>query len=382
MGWPMRGGLGGDGVSNMLSRGVIEKGEEHGLDSKEDEVVPKVEDVSLVDGVFDGTLGRDGDKDFAIGERAEEDLFQTQVVSEPLENSKYEEPKQWQEMIIMTVTHLKPLTLHHQGLDVESVNIPYLLAWYLGRFAAGRKSGALISGGQFAPQPPPTARTMPQRMARLDEDVHEIRRALAEQRKVIDSMAKYFSRFIVWAAEGISHQLDSARVNYTPYSKTHIPYQIHSLQHTSSFQHTAREDSSIEVAASPPKSKLKPIRVCQKRTIQNEDAPWQTTWTNEKEITLCKGWIHVLKRNPKWMDTEVPKFLSNPHASKRYKIYGSSSFNTESGDASINLNVDVRNDKEYEVHELRRPMGRDKAKGLKKRGPRSSGSSSNTNDEG
>ncbi|GKB50681.1 hypothetical protein Tco_0901434 [Tanacetum coccineum] len=36
-----------------------------------------------------------------------------------------------------------------RGLDVGSVNIPYLLARYLRRFAAGRKSGALISRGQF-----------------------------------------------------------------------------------------------------------------------------------------------------------------------------------------------------------------------------------------
>ncbi|GKE20878.1 hypothetical protein Tco_1432390 [Tanacetum coccineum] len=36
-----------------------------------------------------------------------------------------------------------------RGLDVGSVNIPYLFARYLRRFAAGRKSGAHISGGQF-----------------------------------------------------------------------------------------------------------------------------------------------------------------------------------------------------------------------------------------
>nr|GFD21252.1 hypothetical protein [Tanacetum cinerariifolium] len=35
-------------------------------------------------------------------------------------------------------------------LDVGSVNIPYLLARYLRRFAAGRKSGAHIFDGQFA----------------------------------------------------------------------------------------------------------------------------------------------------------------------------------------------------------------------------------------
>ncbi|GKA30519.1 hypothetical protein Tco_0716824 [Tanacetum coccineum] len=34
-------------------------------------------------------------------------------------------------------------------MDVGSVNVPYLLARYLRLFAAGRKSGAHISGGQF-----------------------------------------------------------------------------------------------------------------------------------------------------------------------------------------------------------------------------------------
>ncbi|GKB99942.1 hypothetical protein Tco_0986079 [Tanacetum coccineum] len=45
----------------------------------------------------------------------------------------------------VTVTDL----FYLRGLDVGSVNIPYLLARYLRRFAAGRKSGALISCGQF-----------------------------------------------------------------------------------------------------------------------------------------------------------------------------------------------------------------------------------------
>ncbi|GKD86701.1 hypothetical protein Tco_1357855 [Tanacetum coccineum] len=38
---------------------------------------------------------------------------------------------------------------YSRGMDVGSVNVPYLLARYLRLFAAGRKSGALISGGQF-----------------------------------------------------------------------------------------------------------------------------------------------------------------------------------------------------------------------------------------
>ncbi|GJX31357.1 hypothetical protein Tco_0241212 [Tanacetum coccineum] len=47
---------------------VIEGGEDYGLDLNEDEVVPKVDDVSLVDGVFEGAFGVDGDEDFVIRE--------------------------------------------------------------------------------------------------------------------------------------------------------------------------------------------------------------------------------------------------------------------------------------------------------------------------
>ncbi|GJZ71297.1 hypothetical protein Tco_0635148 [Tanacetum coccineum] len=80
-----------------------------------------------------------------------------------------------------------------------------------------------------APQPPlvatPAVRTMPQRMARLEEEVHGIRESLAKQRDVIDAIARYFSRFTVWASSGISQLLDASRATYTRYSETHVPYQ-------------------------------------------------------------------------------------------------------------------------------------------------------------
>ncbi|GJW26743.1 hypothetical protein Tco_0040554 [Tanacetum coccineum] len=69
---------------------------------------------------------------------------------------------------------------------------------------------AISAPVQAPPPPPAAARTMPQRMARLEEDVHEIRRALAEQREVIGAMAMDFLRFVVWAASGIAQLLDSA----------------------------------------------------------------------------------------------------------------------------------------------------------------------------
>ncbi|GJX31529.1 hypothetical protein Tco_0241384, partial [Tanacetum coccineum] len=80
---------------------------------------------------------------------------------------------------------------------------------------------------QALPSPPPlvAARTMPQRMARLEEDVNKIHGALAEQREVIGAMAMDFSRFTVWAASCIAQLLDFARVTYMSYSKIHIPYQ-------------------------------------------------------------------------------------------------------------------------------------------------------------
>ncbi|GKC60044.1 hypothetical protein Tco_1087642, partial [Tanacetum coccineum] len=45
----------------------------------------------------------------------------------------------------VTVTDL----FYLRGMDVDSVNVPYLLARYLRVFASGRKQGAMISGGQF-----------------------------------------------------------------------------------------------------------------------------------------------------------------------------------------------------------------------------------------
>ncbi|GKC14990.1 hypothetical protein Tco_1011772, partial [Tanacetum coccineum] len=137
----------------------------------------------------------------------------------------------------VTVTDL----FYLRGMDVGSVNVLYLLARYLRLFPAGRKSRALISGGQFiddtwywvslglkrqpdavvgaprvgqdalvvdegdqaipvpvhAPPPPAVIRTMPQRMAILEEDMHEIHGALAEQREVIGAMARDKSGFTV-----------------------------------------------------------------------------------------------------------------------------------------------------------------------------------------
>nr|GEY40051.1 hypothetical protein [Tanacetum cinerariifolium] len=55
---------------DSCGEGVLleEKGEVFGLDLKEEEVVPSVKDVSLVDGVLEGAFGGEGDDEFAMGE--------------------------------------------------------------------------------------------------------------------------------------------------------------------------------------------------------------------------------------------------------------------------------------------------------------------------
>ncbi|GJZ04022.1 hypothetical protein Tco_0537297 [Tanacetum coccineum] len=181
-------------------------------------------------------------------------------------------------------------------------------------------------------------------------------------------------------------------------------------QNTGSFQETAREDSPVEVVTSPPKTK-KPIRGRQKRTIQSDDAPWQIAWTNAEKIALCKGWVYVSENSSvgntrkdagfwcevlQYMESKTKQRSSNEsgasdedyyaralskEGSKRYKTSGSSSFNTESGEASINLNANVGDDEEDEVQKIQRPIGKDNAKdAAKKKGSRASGSSS-MNDE-
>ncbi|GKD68562.1 hypothetical protein Tco_1322652 [Tanacetum coccineum] len=64
-----------------------------------------------------------------------------------------------------------------------------------------------------------------ERMARLDEKVHGVRESLNEQREVVDTMARDFSRFTMWAASVISRLLDFSGAIYTRYYETHFPYQ-------------------------------------------------------------------------------------------------------------------------------------------------------------
>nr|GEX40276.1 hypothetical protein [Tanacetum cinerariifolium] len=70
-----------------------------------------------------------------------------------------------------------------------------------------------------------------------------------------------------------------------------------------------------------------------------------------KEYDPKRGILEV--KLPRFEEKSLEKF-------KRYKSSVSSSFNTQqSGEGSFNLNMEAGNE---EVHEVRRPMGRDRAK--------------------
>ncbi|GJX74382.1 hypothetical protein Tco_0312977 [Tanacetum coccineum] len=169
------------------------------------------------------------------------------------------------------------------------------------------------------------------------------------------------------------------------------------------------DDSPVEQVATSPTKKKKATRNRQKRVTQTEPAPRQTAWTTEEEIVLAKGWHSVSENSERgnarkkdgfwvvvfeyvesetkqkgtscvWTEewSEDEDYYSKAMISLiecglpfkfchcwRHKSSGSSSFNAESRDASINLN-NIVND-EDDVQEIRRPegQGQSKNKGLK-----------------
>ncbi|GJR72345.1 glutathione S-transferase T3-like protein [Tanacetum coccineum] len=121
------------------------------------------------------------------------------------------------------------------------------------------------------------------------------------------------------------------------------------------------------------------MRMAQESGAKDEDYVQRAMIHYEIEIEIPFKLRHcweILKDLPKWQEIATPKFSTGSGGSKRHKSSGSSSFNTESGEASINLNTNVGDNDEDEVHKIRRPKGRDKARGAgKNKGSKASGSS-------
>ncbi|GJR42544.1 hypothetical protein Tco_1310647 [Tanacetum coccineum] len=116
-----------------------------------------------------------------------------------------------------------------RGMDVGSVNIPYQLARYLRRFALGRKRGAMIFGGQFicdelddtwvwvalGPERQPDAVAGALEVTKGASDIDEGAQAVLGLREVLDSMARDFSRFVIWTISSLSLMMDKSGVRLT-----------------------------------------------------------------------------------------------------------------------------------------------------------------------
>nr|GEW87010.1 hypothetical protein [Tanacetum cinerariifolium] len=126
----------------------------------------------------------------------------------------------------------------YTGLEYSDQDI----ADFKERFAAGRKSEALISGGQFVARLTEhfglLAKESLQGLMEVDagrvieeasvaprggDEDNEI--AQAGQREVLDNMARDFSRFTTWTVTILARMMDRANVTYTSYSKSSIEYQ-------------------------------------------------------------------------------------------------------------------------------------------------------------
>nr|GEZ79930.1 hypothetical protein [Tanacetum cinerariifolium] len=141
-----------------------------------------------------------------------------------------------------------------RGMDVGSVNVPYLFAKYLGLFIAGRKGGAYISDGQFVarsaehfgllttkilqgltvispelqiidmvelpPPPPVAARTMPQRLGRLKEEMQGLRRNVGSLRELVERSITDQGRFSTWMISCMAQLMEASGLTYQAFDGT------------------------------------------------------------------------------------------------------------------------------------------------------------------
>ncbi|GJR05187.1 hypothetical protein Tco_0528171 [Tanacetum coccineum] len=160
-------------------------------------------------------------------------------------------------------------------------------------------------------------------------------------------------------------------INAFPVEELYSPQFSDSFQENIGYwQEPTPHESPVEQVAASPTKKKKATCNRQKMTIQSDDAPRQTPWTTEEEITLAKGWLvvyearrqtsfwyevlqsgdgdyvekamvhyeletglpfrlrhcwEILKDRPKWQEVALPNFATESGGSKRHKAFGSSS---------------------------------------------------------
>ncbi|GJT54583.1 hypothetical protein Tco_0989637 [Tanacetum coccineum] len=119
----------------------------------------------------------------------------------------------------VTVTDL----FYLRGVDVGSVNIPYLLARYLGMFASGRKRGVMISEGQFVARlaehvAAAGALEVAEGAPDVDESDHAVSVPVHAPQPPTSGhyMACDFSQLTTWTVTGLSRMMDQAGVRIKP----------------------------------------------------------------------------------------------------------------------------------------------------------------------
>ncbi|GKB09328.1 hypothetical protein Tco_0837640, partial [Tanacetum coccineum] len=149
----------------------------------------------------------------------------------------------------VTVTDL----FYLRGMGVGSVNVPYLLAWYLRLFSSGRKHGAMISGGQFVAclaehfglitEEILQGLTMIVRELPVN-DMAEIVKLLREalmhrdirwdedEEDASGCATTTRSGFSTWTVTSLARLMDRVGVPYTRYSKSPVEYQRRTRQKT------------------------------------------------------------------------------------------------------------------------------------------------------
>ncbi|GJY07007.1 hypothetical protein Tco_0374061 [Tanacetum coccineum] len=156
-----------------------------------------------------------------------------------------------------------------RGMDVGSVNVPYLLSKYLSLFASRRKHGAMISGGQFVAHLAEhfglftkerlhgltvIVRDLPvidmaellrlqiyeelnDMIVRLEEEVHELRQSNVGLRGDVDRSITNHSGFATWMVSCMTQLMDASGRTYQAFDSTLVgsswlPYQRRTRRRT------------------------------------------------------------------------------------------------------------------------------------------------------
>ncbi|GKE27040.1 hypothetical protein Tco_1442424, partial [Tanacetum coccineum] len=133
------------------------------------------------------------------------------------------------------------------------VNVPYLVAYYLFKHASGRKQGAKMSGdseelirlrtcerlGDVLTWVAlgPGRQTIPQRLHRLEEEIHKLGESIKEQCVVMERLSSDFVSFSTWMITRMTQLMDQSSLGYMRFDgsiacSSHMPYQRRTRQST------------------------------------------------------------------------------------------------------------------------------------------------------